>query len=147
MQIDTQKKVKVTKRIICLNDNKEFKSPASAARCYSLSLPHLTKVARGHGVYKGRLAVDGKPFRFAYIDEEGKPVLTPKHLESPTIEYKYKVTNIETLEELYFTTYKKMHEKIKLSSRQIINYFNGRDHEDISPYKIEILKQNGKNNE
>ena len=133
--------MKRTKRVICLNDQKEFKNAAEATRCYGLALPHLTKVARGHGVYKGRLGIDGKPFSFAYIDEEGKPILTAKHLESSAIKYKYKVINTETLEELYFTSHRKMHKKIKLSSRQIIRYFKEGTFQDITPYKIEILKE------
>jgi hypothetical protein len=144
IRTNVHKKVKVTKKIICLNDNKEFKTASEAARSYGLALPHLIKVAKGESVYEGKIHENGEAFRFAYLDEEGNPVLKEERIKNQII-YRYKVTNTKTSEVWYCKVQAEIKGITKFSCPKIARYFLGVKNEyhfkeDISPYVIEKLK-------
>lgn len=75
-------KEKIRKRlrkIICINDGKIFNSGIDAGKYYRLNHCQITKCAGGEAksVYNNDTRL-----RFAFIDENGKPILLNKHKES-----------------------------------------------------------------
>ena len=84
---------KVIRRIICINDKKVFENGVEAGIYYQLNPQQITKCAKGEAksVYgeKERL-------RFAFIDDNGNPILTSKHKESLSARGKYRIQIIKT---------------------------------------------------
>lgn len=69
---------KIIRKVLCLDDNKTFPSPAAAARCYGLTAGQVALCCRGVLKSTGR----GKQRRrFAYLNDRGQPELTDKHSE------------------------------------------------------------------
>jgi hypothetical protein len=70
---------KILRKVMCLDDNHQvFKTPSAAARNYGLDSQQISLCC------KGRLKSTGygkTRRRFAYVDDNGKPILTPKHKE------------------------------------------------------------------
>lgn len=71
--------IKQIRKIICLDDNKIYKSFLSAAMHYGLQGSQIKQCCDGILKSTGRDSKEKIRRRFAYIDENGKPILTPKH--------------------------------------------------------------------
>jgi hypothetical protein len=85
-QIEVQKShsAKVRKQIrkvICLDDNAIYSSFSGAAVHYGLSGGQIKQCCDGILKSTGRESKEGVPRRFAYVDDTGKAILTPKHRE------------------------------------------------------------------
>jgi hypothetical protein len=84
---------KISRRVICLNDNKKFPTASDAANemnkmGYKLQSNQIRQCC------EGKLKTTGprsKPFKFAYLDKNDQPILTPKHKESLKWRGKFKV--------------------------------------------------------
>jgi hypothetical protein len=88
-----QKSKKIIRKIICLNDNKIFQNGAEAGIFYKISAQQITKCAGGHAksVYCSK-----ERLRFAFLDDNNKPILTDKHSESLTAKGKSRIQLLKT---------------------------------------------------
>jgi len=84
---------KVIRRIICLNDSREFENGSEAGKHYKIISSQVTKCAKGESksVY-----CKGERLRFAFLDDNGKPVLKPKHKETLSARGKSRIQVIRT---------------------------------------------------
>lgn len=84
---------KVIRKIICLNDKKVFDSGIEAGIYYQLNSSQITKCAKGEAK-----SVYGKieRLRFAFLDDNGNPILTSKHKESLSARGKSRIQVIKT---------------------------------------------------
>ena len=69
---------KILRKVLCLDDNQLFDTPAAAGRHYGLDSQQISLCCRGILKSTGRGSTRK---RFAYADEQGNPILTPKHQE------------------------------------------------------------------
>ncbi|MGB4838620.1 MAG: GIY-YIG nuclease family protein [Saprospiraceae bacterium] len=81
------------RRIICLNDKREFDNCARAADFYKLSPNLVIKCARGDS--KSVIGINER-LRFAYLDEDGNPKLTQKHKELISNKGKKRILRLST---------------------------------------------------
>ena len=75
---------KITRKIICLNNNKIFKNCSKAANEYGINSNQILLCCKGKlkSVYiKNKETNEKERFRFAFIDSENKPLLTITHQE------------------------------------------------------------------
>lgn len=84
---------KVIRKIICLNDKKVFSSGVEAGIYYKLNPQQITKCAKGEA--KSVYCMNDR-LRFAFIDDNGKPILTPKHSEPLAARGKSRIQLIKT---------------------------------------------------
>ncbi len=89
-------KIKPPKRlrkIICLNDNNKFKSGIEAGQYYGLNSSQVTKCAGGgaKSVYCGQ-----ERLRFAFLDDDGKPILTTTHEQPLSHRGKKRILRLKT---------------------------------------------------
>ncbi len=84
---------KVIRRVICLNDKKEFDSGADAGIYYKLNSSQITKCAKGEAksVY-----CNNNRLRFAFIDDNGNPILSYLHHEPLTARGKSRIQLLKT---------------------------------------------------
>lgn len=92
-------KEKVRKRlrkITCLNDKKTFSSGIEAGRYYGINSGSITQCADGYSksVYKGK-----ERLRFAFLNEDGQPILKEKQRESLSQKGKKRIKLLKTGEE------------------------------------------------
>jgi hypothetical protein len=72
---------KQIRRVICLNDNQTYDSIAEAAKRYGLVADQIRQCCEGILKGTGRNSQDRIRRRFVCLDQNGKPILTPKHSE------------------------------------------------------------------
>jgi hypothetical protein len=76
-----EKVKKQIRKVMCLDDDVIFKSCSDAAMHYGLDGGQVQQCCEGILKRTGRASKEGIRRRFAYVDEAGKPILTPKHKE------------------------------------------------------------------
>jgi hypothetical protein len=72
---------KQIRKVICLDDNLTYKCFSDAAMQYGLISDQIKQCCDGILKSTGRKSKEGIRRRFAYVDDNGRPVLTPKHRE------------------------------------------------------------------
>jgi len=77
----SEKVKKQIRKIICLDDNKTYNSFSEAAMYYGLSGGQIQQCCEGILKSTGRANKGRVRSRFAYADNNGRPILTPKHRE------------------------------------------------------------------
>ncbi len=114
-----KKPPKVTRQIICLNDNRIFKSGIEAGKHYGLNPQAITKCAGGGAktVYKGK-----KRLKFAFLDDDGKIILTKKHNESLSWKGKKRILRVSTGE--IFSSLAEYRRKMGISYKRAKKYLD-----------------------
>lgn len=72
---------KQIRKVICLDDNLIYDCFSAAAKHYGLSGGQIHQCCEGILKSTGRESQEGIRRRFAYVDANGRPILTPKHNE------------------------------------------------------------------
>ncbi len=72
---------KQIRKVICLDDNSIYNSFSDAAMHYGLSGGQIQQCCDGILKSTGRESKEGIRRRFAYVDDAGRPILTPRHKE------------------------------------------------------------------
>jgi group I intron endonuclease len=84
---------KVIRKVVCLNDKKEFSCGLEAGRFYGINASQITKCAGGgaKSVY-----CDKKRLRFAFLDDDGNPIIKEAHKQPLTWRGKKRIQRIST---------------------------------------------------
>lgn len=72
---------KQIRKVICLDDNSIYNCFADAAMHYGLNSGQIQQCCDGILKSTGRESREGIRRRFAYVEDTGRPILTPKHSE------------------------------------------------------------------
>ena len=72
---------KQIRKVICLDDNLTYNCFFDAAKHYGLAGGQIQQCCDGILKRTGRESKEGIRHRFAYVDDNGRPILTPKHRE------------------------------------------------------------------
>jgi hypothetical protein len=83
---------KVKRKIICLNNNKVFEDATSAGIFFKLNPSYITKCARGVCKF---IFCENEKLRFAFLNADGKEILTAKHKEPLTNKGKKRIQLIK----------------------------------------------------
>ena len=84
---------KVIRQVICLDDEKIFNSQSEAGSHYRVISSQIGLCASGKAK---SVNCNGKRLRFAYLDGEGKPILTERHRETLDHRGKHRLMHIES---------------------------------------------------
>jgi len=70
---------KQIRKVVCLDDNSIYNCCSDAAMHYGLNSGQIQQCCNGVLKSTGRESKEGIRRRFAYVDDIGRPILTPKH--------------------------------------------------------------------
>jgi hypothetical protein len=84
---------KVSRAVICLNDEKVFKNATKAGSFYGVIASQIGRCAAGKSK---SVRLGSERLRFAFIDEDGNPILTKTHKEKLEAKGKFKLMHIES---------------------------------------------------